>query len=85
MKAHHTPGPWACFDKHLIHANGYRVATIESEAKHRDANTRLIAAAPELLAALEALLAELRSQGPQGDAVHLSMLSDVVAKAKGTP
>lgn len=44
----HTPGKWQVLDSTLIHANGYRVATVESEIEHRKANAALIAAAPEL-------------------------------------
>lgn len=57
MKAQHTPGPWVT-DKATIRTQaepGWLIATIEN-AIARDANARLIASAPDLLAALENLL-----------------------------
>jgi hypothetical protein len=65
-KAQHTPGPWEnhkwnC-EEHQISAKGGTIAlvshshTLVSEAE-ADANARLIAAAPDLLAALRDVLA----------------------------
>ena len=62
--AEHTPGPWAHYDdrdttqRHEIAATGKTVARIYCTNGHEeedDANARLIAAAPELLSALEAI------------------------------
>ena len=64
MSAHITPGPWSlCYDGQIDGANGEFICSFnwdsvqefngDSEAK---ANARLIAAAPELLAALQAML-----------------------------
>src|ERR1700676_739230 len=53
----HTPGPWL-YDGMAIHTNdGIMIAGLSSvckTAKEIDANARLIAAAPELLAACRA-------------------------------
>lgn len=65
-QATHTPGPWGCADT-SYHAHDYRLSRPNGEhlpvnAPYNDhseqrANARLIAAAPDLLAALEAVLA----------------------------
>lgn len=68
MSASHTPGPWLCTKaKHGVDADHYVIASVADDRGDRcliihaevgddgqgDANARLIAAAPELLEALE--------------------------------
>jgi len=65
MKKQHTPGPWHINTMETvqatIHAHRGHVATVsrgsmnEVSADEIEANARLIAAAPELLAALESI------------------------------
>jgi hypothetical protein len=57
-----TPGPWVAHDCYLIDAPGKRfIATMDScRDVERDANARLIAAAPDLYEALELALTALR-------------------------
>ncbi len=62
MNTKHTPGPWAANDDGLIleqksNLGITRVVGIRSGLEH-EANARLIAAAPELLAALVTILAK---------------------------
>jgi hypothetical protein len=57
MSATHTPGPWAIRSGIVYGPNEQRVAAFEGLA-----NARLIAAAPELLAALREV---------EGDSFHL--------------
>ncbi len=70
----HTPGPWTLYPPSVIgHADvlfgpargdNHGCATILSAVGHyeeADANARLIAAAPELFAALKALLGDIES------------------------
>lgn len=62
----HTPGPWTCRTKdgcisRYVEGNGITVAEVWSDGTSDDgaefaANARLIAAAPDLLAALQPLL-----------------------------
>jgi hypothetical protein len=60
MNAQHTPGPWKNWTNQIMDPAGVLICEIYSrEADHNkrrspeaDANARLIAAAPELLAAL---------------------------------
>lgn len=86
-QAKHTPGPWKLknegtivdADGGLIATTGYRVTAIDDQ----DApNARLIAAAPDLLAALEGLIRhEVNISGAARAYVHDARVA--VAKAKG--
>ena len=99
MKARHTPGPWShhrTFNgDHFISAEGRRgrieLATVYAEAEYQpklplEANARLIAAAPELLAALKELVE--RCDGPEGVRPDGSNIQTIrahaaIAKAEG--
>ena len=60
MNTKHTPGPWTIDGLH-ISGNGYSIAHINSHRTTEGrANADLIAAAPELLEALENLLDAVR-------------------------
>ena len=59
MNAKHTPGPWTYNGKsRAVYAGRVSVANCTRNAvgESTDANCRLIAAAPELLAAMEAIV-----------------------------
>ena len=66
----HTPGPWR-HDGGLVRAKAYAVAVVTGDGVVRfstsldeiSANARLIAAAPDLLAACEAIVALEDGQG----------------------
>jgi len=94
MNTQHTPGPWQ------IHPNrNWAVSTLTDADGAVDLiaecgfieDARLIAAAPELLTALEALLTEFESRvalvdeltPPESLAMHYAQ--DAIAKAKGQP
>jgi hypothetical protein len=52
----HTPGPWRELVTRIDDANGYQICHLDLHGKseaERDANRRLIAAAPELLSHLK--------------------------------
>jgi hypothetical protein len=59
----HTPGPWRVVDGDVLTADGRRVATIhgyaDEEIREPRANARLVAAAPDLRAALAQLVADV--------------------------
>ena len=88
MTTQHTPGPWIHYpDDNIISTNGGRkllewqarsqfVSTIE-----RDANARLIAAAPELLAALKR--AEEWLEGWASAEPYLLDIRTAIARATG--
>lgn len=67
MKSTHTPGPWEIYGC-TLYAGTYPVArTWDSEYSglpepEREANARLIAAAPELLAIIRALLPHAQNE-----------------------
>ncbi|HYI85038.1 MAG TPA: hypothetical protein VEX11_17760 [Acetobacteraceae bacterium] len=69
MTARHTPGPWAvAADRHIIadpSRDGRMVASCDPHEflpEQRAANARLIAAAPDLLAVLCRLLADVEGE-----------------------
>ena len=62
----HTPGPWhlhnAEYGKYGIEPNQWgRLIHVEDETNEADSNARLIAAAPELLKALEHVVSTYRT------------------------
>lgn len=74
MSGQHTPGPWkidqnAELPLAIIESGemGYGIAEIGERNPINLANARLIAAAPDLLAALKALLAESKNMTAAGD------------------
>ena len=93
----HTPGPWkqgdACFsDMRSIRSNGHRIAVADGGISTSDAedhaNARLIAAAPDLLEALESLYHAANSIGedtcdPVAFAGALEDARASIAKARG--
>jgi hypothetical protein len=99
--ATHTPGPWHIgqsreWDDGELHeqlavysAEGVKTAKVETWLKHcreeSEANARLIAAAPELLAALKALLPILDNDSPLARAYEdVGQLAQAaLAKAEG--
>jgi len=98
-KPTHTPGPWEvdtiCNTDMVYAANGLRVATTYCEGQDEDmpweeveANARLVAAAPDLLAGLEAaeaiisgLMAEFDED--ENDVPSIIGIRAAIAKAKG--
>ena len=63
QKASHTPGPWHVSEGNIrpalvYAANGYLVADCNTMQEAKEANARLIAAAPKLLEALRDLLGD---------------------------
>ena len=103
MNTKHTPGPWVdgdiCGD-HNVGIGRYRLITGGGEliahtwpdsSEHEEANARLIAAAPELLAACQEFLrfADLPNECvPRGDYIRyqvsaISAARAAIAKAEG--
>ena len=89
----HTPGPWKRSSDTMIHGGGSAcVARVQRGSLSPDesnANARLIAAAPDLLAALKAAQEALNrpmgpQMGPKGKDFGLrERLTDAIAKAEG--
>ena len=60
----HTPGPWKIEEGCFVSAEGFVIARIIGcDSKKNESNARLIAAAPELLEALESMLENWESGG----------------------
>lgn len=89
-KAKHTPGPWVArrvSGVGLPNQIGYAIDFNEDQEQvvdyvYEEADARLIAAAPELLEALESLIECMRIAGCQ-DVVMAIRARSIVNKAKG--
>jgi hypothetical protein len=88
---HYTKGPWQAHtylvEEPVVTALGEYdepevalVANIEGQTKH---NARLIAAAPELLEALEAAIEYFENNGGQESYTWLFKMKDIASKARG--
>jgi len=80
MMDNHTPGPWFV-EAQNVHSGGRVICRTDWNIRDQvdDANARLIAAAPELLEALEALMAH---EPDHSDTLWENALA-AIAKAKG--
>lgn len=84
----HTPGPWNVIDGAVFIANAVIVQHAAEFGEHvpteeRDANARLIAAAPELLEACQSIIAERHRQGWCDSLGILHKTEKAIAKATG--
>ena len=82
MKTKHTPGPWVVSD--LVRQSveiGASVVRLPI-GKHDAADARLIAAAPDLLEALEAMVEDVDNNAP-GTFSGVQKARTAIAKAKG--
>lgn len=86
----HTPGPWhfssartSC-DFHVHQKSGVMIAVCgRSTAVENEANARLIAAAPELLAALKGFLDHVGGAADRDLQSLLYQAEDAISKAEG--
>lgn len=94
--ASHTPGPWRVYNpsrsghystaKITSEADGHDVAALIPNGKNSErhvANLRLIAAAPDLLAALKALHHQCDYMGAPADHPDMLAAAAAIAKAEG--
>ena len=84
--AEHTPGPWEpMWDFSAVTHRQEVVASLNSLVKNGEyeANARLIAAAPELLAALEALNKQVEIGCPEVARNERKQARAAIAKARG--
>lgn len=100
----HTPGPWVALGVTVTSSpsnaspTGYALAHVlnpyagaKGSADRVEANARLLAASPEMLAVLKTTLGNIMSLGPAGALESVPMpfrvwaqvVSDVIAKAEG--
>jgi len=89
MSARHTPGPWAVSPDHIFRNQGdifeihwSDIGECVSECVHGSANARLIAAAPDLLFALQRLVDNVDG----GEFISITRIEEAraaIAKATG--
>ena len=89
MSNGHTPGPWIVDAPGMVAtkatgADGWEICDIRDDVPECDANADLIAAAPELLEALEALTANYADVEP-GGSKNVDKARAALAKARGAP
>lgn len=90
MERKHTPGPWKCYtinDRILNHNRGFEIHGPETKGSIRDvlpteteANAKLIAAAPDLLQALETAKHTLTQLNQNGIVDNTLLLIDRAIK-----
>ena len=83
-----TPGPWSVAGKGTIRGPGQSVWVAHVHWQNRDANARLISAAPDLLAALIGLGEAMRNfDGADARLMQPAALAAraAIAKAQGRP
>jgi hypothetical protein len=86
----HTPTPWQVSPLGNVMKNSLKIVTVEqmpsNDENERMANARLIAAAPDLLSALEFLLADyiaIDGEKLTGSSVPADKAREALRKAKG--
>lgn len=91
----HTPGPWTYDDESVTGSvwsgnapsgawpTGVCVASVLGDSAESEANARLIAAAPELLEALEECLEWIRQNGRPPTSELRQRVENAIAKARG--
>jgi hypothetical protein len=86
----HTPAPWQVSPLGNVMKNSLKIVTVEqmpsNDENERMANARLIAAAPDLLSALEFLLADyiaIDGEKLTGSSVPADKAREALRKAKG--
>ena len=91
MTQKHTPGPWGGNGGPMVYTRGANfIGMVHYDDEVAKANTRLIAAAPELLEALEAVMALEDNTSPFGGELQQDRIERTIeaaraaiAKAKG--
>jgi|SRR5690606_7796925 len=85
-KSEHTPGPWKTSGFSIsAKGSGYIAKALEVYMKRseREANARLIAAAPDLLVALKQARQSMLDSGYSIDSVAVMSCSAAISKAEG--
>jgi hypothetical protein len=94
VKPKHTPGPWTqtslsytiVANQKNIGSDNYTADLITEVASNNEADARLIAAAPDLLEALEALVCRVNELVPDAHAACLKQIDNAIfaiIKARG--
>jgi len=88
MTTQHTPGPWRVTAAKVMAENGRAVCLIENRKLHEgfeesSANACIIAAAPDLLAALEVVREYMNHAADQFSYEDIVQIRAAIAKATG--
>ena len=91
MTSKHTPGPWYVFNETAVRSRNQHPAVAKCDTTHglgvwadvERANARLIAAAPDLLAALENILSRFDDDNLKLTVDAIQESRAAVKKAKG--
>ena len=85
MKTQHTPGPWTVDNQYIHGPDGIRFLAVAGDGAGQ-ANARLIASAPDLLASLEELFAtdSIRATTSASSIAAIAIARAAIAKATGT-
>ena len=85
----YTPGPWSVNEEGFVMAGDTDIAVVSTAGEEALANAVLIAAAPEMLEALEAALSFVNTWHPDdGWDVRNNVakkLNDIIYRVRGTP
>ena len=86
MTTQHTPGPWRVTTAKVMAGNGRAICLIENRKLHEgfqesSANARIIAAAPDLLAALEVVREYMDHAADQFSYEDIVQIRAAIAKA----
>lgn len=89
MKTEHTPGPWKVREDYagaqsVVSADAFLARVGPPNTEQAEANARLIAAAPELLEALQGLLAAVEQGTLPGSGKAQDAARAAIAKATGS-
>ena len=83
----HIPGPWRVIGNReggiKVDSQQFFIALVTDGVPGQDANAQLIAAAPDLLAALEALMKDFEAEALPGFYEGLCEARAAIAKARG--
>lgn len=93
-EAKHTPGPWTAWNRgigwevhHSVDDDGYGISVNDGfRETFSEADARLIAAAPDMLAALERVVEDLHGWAEYGSSASMHLYEDAkaaITKAKG--
>lgn len=80
----HTPGPWSVDESgcDVLTPDGWRIARMDL-TDQGEADARLVAAAPDLLAACRAALQDFGSLPARVGAASSRLIAEAIAKAEG--
>ncbi len=81
----YTPAPWRLSEENNVWSEGgIRIANVcpQSDGAEKEANARLIAAAPELLAALEGMMEWARRVKEKNPGPEIAKACNAIAKTR---